>query len=120
MRLRVDGFKRDKAGIEDALYPGNSKSAVTLGKVEKVHDIALADRQVIARELAEAVGILVDRVNFILYHKLHMKKLCTRWVPRLLFLEQKGNRMKTSAVCLQLFKKNSADFLRCFVTMDKT
>ena len=35
-------------------------------------------------------------------------------------LEQKVNRMQTSAECLQLFQKESADLLRRFVTMEKT
>ena len=44
-----------------------------------------------------------------------MKRLCARYVPRLLILEQKRN-----AKCLQLFEKNSADFLQLFVTMNET
>ena len=32
----------------------------------------------------------------------------------------KRNRVRTPAECLQLFKQNSADFLRRFVMMDET
>ena len=49
-----------------------------------------------------------------------MKKLWARWVLHLLTLKQRRNRMRTSAGFLRLFKKNPADFLWCFVTMDKT
>jgi histone-lysine N-methyltransferase SETMAR len=82
--------------------------------------MVLADRRVKVRELAEAVGISTERVNFILHHELHMKKICARWVPRLLTPEQKRIRMTTSAECLKIFKKDSTDFLRRLVTMDET
>ena len=41
------------------------------------------------RESAEAVGISIDWVYFILLHELHIKELCAGWVPRLLTREPK-------------------------------
>ena len=72
------------------------------------------------RELAETIGISIDRVHFILHHELHMEILCAQCLPCLSTLQQKRNCMRTSVECLQLFKKNSADLLRRFVTMDET
>lgn len=82
--------------------------------------MVLADRRIKVRELAEVVGISTERVHFILRGALQMKKLCARWVPRLLTPEQKRVRMQTSANCLALFQKNPTDFTRRFVTMDET
>jgi hypothetical protein len=48
-----------------------------------------------------------------------MKKLCARWVPRLL-RDQKRIRMKMSEQCLGRFNKNKTDLMRRFITMDKT
>jgi hypothetical protein len=48
-----------------------------------------------------------------------MKKLCARWVPRLL-TDQKRIRMKMSEQCLESFNKNKTDFVRRFITMDET
>jgi hypothetical protein len=36
-----------------------------------------------------------------------MKKLCTRWVPRLLSADQQRSRMKISEQCLERFNKKS-------------
>jgi hypothetical protein len=36
------------------------------------------------REIAETLGISKERVGYILHGELYMKKLCARWVPRLL------------------------------------
>jgi hypothetical protein len=50
-----------------------------------------------------------------------MKKLCTRWVPRLLTADQKHTCMKISEQCLERFNKNKTDFVhRRFITMDET
>ena len=50
-----------------------------------------------------------------------MKKLCARWVPRLLPADQKPTRMKISEQCLERFNKNKTDFVRRrFITMDET
>jgi histone-lysine N-methyltransferase SETMAR len=55
-----------------------------------------------------------------LHEELDMKKLCTRWVPRLLTADQKCTRMKISEQCLQRFNKNRTDFVCRFITMDET
>ena len=49
-----------------------------------------------------------------------MRKLCARWVPRLLSIDHKRNCVTTSKNCLELFKRNSNEFLRRFVTADET
>ena len=97
-----------------------SKTAVTSENIDNVHYIVLADRWVKVRELAEAISISIDKVHFILLLELDTKKLCAWWVLRLFIVEQKRNRMRTSAGCLQVFKKYSTESLRRFVTMDET
>ena len=64
------------------LKPHTQKLAVTPENIDKVHDIVLINRPVKVLKLAEAVGILIDWVHFILQHDLYMKKLCTKWVLR--------------------------------------
>ena len=56
----------------------------------------------------------------ILNGQLGLRKLSARWVPRLLSIDHKRNRVTTSKDCLELFNRNSNDFLRRFVTVDET
>ena len=49
-----------------------------------------------------------------------MKKLSAKWVPRLLTIDHKSNRVTTSIECLSLFNRNKDEFLRRFVTVDET
>jgi histone-lysine N-methyltransferase SETMAR len=72
------------------------------------------------REIAETKGISKERVGCILHEESDMKKLCARWVPRLLTADQKRTRMKFSEQCLERFDKNKTDFVRRLITMDET
>jgi histone-lysine N-methyltransferase SETMAR len=72
------------------------------------------------REIAETVGISKERVEYILHEELDMKKLCARWVLRLLTADQKPTRKKIFEQCLERFNKNETDFVHQFITMDET
>jgi len=54
-----------------------------------------------------------------LHEELDMKKLCARWVPRLLTAGQKRTCVKISEQCLEHFNKNKTDFVHRFITMDE-
>jgi histone-lysine N-methyltransferase SETMAR len=69
--------------------------------------------------IAETIGISKERVGYILHEELDMKKLCARWVPRLLTADQKCTPMKISEQGLERFNKNKAVFVRRFITMDE-
>ena len=71
------------------------------------------------REISETIGISEERVGYILHEELDMKKLCARWLPRLLTADQKCTYMKISEQCLERFNKNKTDLLLRFITMDE-
>jgi histone-lysine N-methyltransferase SETMAR len=71
-------------------------------------------------EIAETIGISKEHVRYILHEELDIKKLCARWVPRLLTADKKCTHMKISEQCLERFNKNKTDFVRPFITMDET
>ena len=96
------------------------KSATTPEITEQVPNMVLDDWQIKVREIAETIGISKERVGYILHEELDMKKLCARWVPRLLTADQKHTHMKISEQCLEHFNKNITDFVRRFITVDET
>ena len=49
-----------------------------------------------------------------------MRKLLSKWVPRLLTVNQKRQRVVDSERCLELFRRNKPNFLHRYVTMDET
>uniref|UniRef100_T1H985 Diacylglycerol lipase-alpha n=1 Tax=Rhodnius prolixus TaxID=13249 RepID=T1H985_RHOPR len=106
--------------ISDAERSGRPVEVTTPEIIDKIHDMVMDDRRVKVREIASAVGISNERVHNILHQHLDMTKLSARWVPRLLTLDQKRNRVKCCKDGLQLFQKNPQDFKRRFVTVDET
>ena len=82
--------------------------------------MVFADRKLKLREIADTLKISEGSLFAILYKHLSMRKLCSKWVPRLLTVDQKQKRVDDSEPCLELFQRNKKDyFMRC-VTMDET
>jgi histone-lysine N-methyltransferase SETMAR len=113
-------FKRDRTSLVDDPREGRPKSATTPEIIEQVHDMILDDQRMKVREIAETIGISKDSVGYILHEELGMKKLCARWVPRLLTADQKRTHMKIFEQCSERFNKNKPDFVRRFITVDET
>ena len=76
--------------------PGRPNEIITPEMINKIHDIVLNDPKVKVREIAEIVSFSTERVVNILHTHLCMRKLCARWVPRLLIIDQKRTRETTS------------------------
>ncbi|KAF7278888.1 hypothetical protein GWI33_007894 [Rhynchophorus ferrugineus] len=61
-----------------------------------------------------------ERVHHIIHEYLGMRKLCAKWVPRKLTLDQKQRQVDESEQCLKRIKRNKPEFLRQYVTTDET
>ena len=72
------------------------------------------------RELADIVNTWIDRIHYRLHDIMVMKRLSAQWVPLLLTVDQKRIRMNNSQECLDLFKRDSAEFIGCFIMVDET
>ena len=58
-------------------------------KHQKQHKLVLADQKLKLREIAEELKISEGSVFTILHENLSMRKLCWKWVQRLLTVDQK-------------------------------
>ena len=67
--------------------------------------MVLDDWRMKVHEIAVTIGISKEHVGYISHEEFDMKKLCTRWVLRLLTADQKRTRMKISEQCLERFNK---------------
>lgn len=113
-------FKRGEMSTEDGERSGRPKEAVTDENIKKIHKIILNDRKMKLSEIADIVKISKERVHHIIREYLGMRKLCAKWVPRELTIDQKQQRVDDSEQCLEMFKRNKAEFFRRYVTMDET
>ena len=113
-------FKRGRTSTKTIPSPGRPNEVTTEEMIEKIHDIVLNDRRVKLREIVDIVNISYERVFNIIHEHLHMRKLSARWVPRLLTIDQKRNRVTTSKQCLGMIRHNRDDFWRRLITVDET
>ncbi|XP_033213329.1 protein GVQW3-like [Belonocnema kinseyi] len=95
-------FRCGRTSTVDAERSGRPKEVTTPENVEKIHDMMLNDTKVKLREVANVVGISLERVGNIVHSVLGMKELCARWVPRLLTVDQKRIRVTTSQLGFEL------------------
>jgi energy-converting hydrogenase A subunit M len=70
--------------IRDYSRSGRPNEAVTDENIKKVHKMILNNRKVKLIAIAEALKISKERVGNIVQQYLDMRKLCTKWVPRVL------------------------------------
>lgn len=113
-------FKRGRTDTNDAERSGRPNSAVVPENIKKIRKMILSDRKLKVSEIAEASKISEGSVLTILHEHLGMRKLLSKWVPRVLTIDQKQQRIDDSERCLELFNRNKKDFLRRYVTMDET
>ena len=117
---RYAEFKRVRTDTEDAEYSGRPNEVVIPETIKKVHEIVFENRKLKLREIADTLKISYGSVYAILHEHLSMRKLLSKWVPRLLTVDQKRQRVVDSERCLELFRRNKLNFLRQYVTMDET
>ena len=99
---------------------GRLESAVVPEIITKVHKIVLGDRKLKLSEIADTSKISEGSVFTILHEYVGIRQLFSKWVPRLLSPDQKQQRAEDSERCLEPFKRGKKNFLRRYVTMDKT
>lgn len=85
--LPYQSFKRRQLNLNMVKHPSTIdlfKTIKNCNRTGKRHDIVLDDRRVKVSEIAEAVGILEERVRDNLHKGLGNPKLCAKLVPHLL------------------------------------
>ncbi|XP_067005625.2 protein GVQW3-like [Anabrus simplex] len=88
--------------------------------IEKVERLVLGDRRMTVEQIASSVGISVGSVHTILHDDQKMRKVSSRWVPRMLTDDHKAARV---ACCQAMLTRNDSmngTFFLSIVTMDET
>ena len=113
-------FQRGRESTEDVHRCGRPVDACTEGNVQRVNDVIMTDRRVTVRYVAECLKLSYGTTYHIITDILAYNKVCARWVPRMLTLENKQVRLTTSRDNLHQYNADPAKFLRKYVTMDET
>ena len=112
-------FKAGRISIDDDKSSGRPVFSSTPEMIDRVHQIIQEDRRRTIDEVSMLVGISHGTCHKILIEDLKMRRVAAKFVPRILSIDQKQQRLD---VCLDL-KENAANdpsFLSNVITGDET
>ena len=113
-------FKRGDFFTCVAPRPGRPKTVTTPEIIDHIHQLILEDSRILAKSIAEQLGISREWVGSIIHEDFDMWKLSAKWVPKCLIADQKRQRRQSSEQLLQFFRRDPNDFLSRLVTIDET
>ncbi|GFY38481.1 histone-lysine N-methyltransferase SETMAR [Trichonephila inaurata madagascariensis] len=88
-------FSDGRQQVEDIPRAGRTRTATTDANVGKVDDMIRANRRITINEVAEELGISLERAQNI-HDILQYRKVSARWVPRQLTSTHQEQRMAVS------------------------
>ena len=86
---------------------------------DRAEELICGNRRIKQKEIAVALGISKETVGHIT-GVLGFRKVCARWVPRMLSDEMKAERVRISRELLERFEKEGEDFVKKIITGDET
>ena len=105
--------------ISEDPRPGRSSTSTNNHHIERVRAVIRGNRRLTVREVADEVGISIGSCHQIFTEKLQLRRVCAKFVPRLLTDDQKENRVELSQERLANANGNE-NFLKNIITGDET
>ena len=96
------------------------KTFVTKANIAAVKIVVEQDVRLSVENIANCIGILEGSVQTILKKRLDLRKVCARWVPHLLTVEQKTQYLKCARDLLKTYKGCSSPVISNLLTGDET
>jgi len=112
-------FSEGRESIKDEPRSGKLSTSKTDNNVEIVRALVQFDRRLTVRMIASELNLNHATAHQILTEELAMKKLCVKFVPKNLTIEQKDNRKD---LCLHLLERieRGRNFLKNVITGGET
>ena len=89
----VAEFKNPERAFEDTPRMGHPSTTTADENIEAVERIVMRNQQVSVRRFAYELAIPKTTIYEIMDNQWGMKKVCTRWIPKLLTPVQRANRV---------------------------
>jgi len=99
----VAQFKLGDFSTCDVPRPGQPKTVTTPEIIDQIHKLILEDRRILAKSIAEQLGISREWVGSIIHEDLDMQKLSAKWVPKCLNTDQKCQWCQSSEQIWNIF-----------------
>lgn len=112
-------FDSGRESVRDSARSGRPKVASPAIMTE-IRNLLNLDRRITVRELSDKLDLSVGLLHRIIHDDLNMRRLCARWIPKMLTMEQKARRVSSCASFLRRVDREGDRFLDRIVTVDET
>ena len=115
-------YSRYENGYESVMDDQRSRrpTSITSQKVQESKELLDKDRSIMIREVSQRVDCSVGTVHTVIHENLNMRRLCARWIPKMLSECQKAQWVVSCQRFVQRFEREGEDFLSRIVTADET
>ena len=117
-------FLEGRENVHDELRSGRPTTVTANNAVVAIRNVVEEDRRVTIDEILVRLppGIEIRRssIGKILTDDLHYRKVCARWVPRLLTDIHKQQRMNSARIFLEMHGREGGQLISRIVTGDET
>jgi len=113
-------IKLGRLNINDGYREGRPTEAITPTKVALIEKTVTENPRIKVEDIVEEINISIGSVFTILHENLGMKKLCSKWIPKLLNDQKRLKRLECSKATLELIRANRDHFFPRLVTGDET
>ena len=119
VRRWVALFSSGDSDVKDKPRSGRTSTAVTPRNEERLDQLIRANRWITTRELCTELNIGFSALETMVA-TLEYRKVCARWVPRMLTQEHKEHRMQVCQDLLNQYEAECDSFLDRIITGDET
>ncbi|CAK9818248.1 Protein GVQW3 [Anthophora plagiata] len=112
-------FKEGRELVENVEHDRRPRTSITEENIRTIRELLERDRRLTLSEMTAQVGISYGSCQTIVTKDLGFRKVCARWVPRLLTAEQKLRRFQVCQELSARFSEEGDTFLNRIVTCDE-
>lgn len=112
-------FEEGRENIKDDQRSGRP-SVVTSSHVAAVKQLLDNDRRITIRDIVAKTDYSYGTVSGIIHNQLNMRRICARWIPKMLNTDQKRLRVECCEQLLKRFEREGEKFMDRIVTVDET
>ena len=117
VRRWVAHFSSGDSDRKDKPCSGRPCTAVTPRNEESLDQLICVNRRIMTRKLCTELNIGFKALETMVA-MLEYRKVCARWIPRMLMQEHKEHRMQVCQDLLNQYEAEGDSFLDCIITSD--